>query len=78
VKVHVGGDEIHTGQLFFSDAVSRIVYRTTHYRSRGQADMNNSEDSIYAAAGRGKSQLRLTRRSGANGYNGAITLVVQS
>ena len=37
LNVHVGGDEVHTGQLFFRDSVSREVYRTRHYRSHGQA-----------------------------------------
>ena len=30
LKVHVGGDEVHTGQLFFRDTVSAAVYRTSH------------------------------------------------
>ena len=35
LKVHVGGNEVHTGQVFFPDKVSRSVFRTTRYRSRG-------------------------------------------
>ena len=45
LKVHVGGNEVHTGQVFFPEARSApAVYRTTRYRSRGQADTSNSED----------------------------------
>jgi protocatechuate 3,4-dioxygenase beta subunit len=76
VKVHVGGSVVHTGQLFFSDTVSGAVYRTSLYRSRGQADTKNSGDSIYAEATT-RSKLNLTKlRSGA--YRGLSTLIVQS
>ena len=78
VKVHVGGSVVHTGQLFFADTVSSAVYRTSRYRSRGQADTKNAADSIYADAGRGRSKLRLTRRSGSQGYLGKMTMIVQS
>ena len=37
LKVHVGGNEVHTGQLFFRDSISAAVYETRHYRSRGDA-----------------------------------------
>jgi protocatechuate 3,4-dioxygenase beta subunit len=78
VKVHVGGSVVHTGQLFFGDAVSRAVYRTALYRSRGPADTTNAADSIYGDAGRGRSKLAVTKRSGSLGYLGTQTLVVQS
>jgi protocatechuate 3,4-dioxygenase beta subunit len=78
VKVHVGGNVVHTGQLFFADTVSRAVYRTSRYRSHGQADTTNAADMIYADAGAGRSKLRLTKRSGSQGYLGAITMIVQS
>ena len=29
VKVHLGGNVVHTGQLFFNDAVTDTVYRRT-------------------------------------------------
>ena len=34
LKVHVGGDEVHTGQLFMSEKVARAVYRTRYYKRR--------------------------------------------
>jgi protocatechuate 3,4-dioxygenase beta subunit len=78
VKVHVGGSVVHTGQLFFADTVSGAVYKTSRYKSHGQADTKNAADSIYADAGGSRSKLRLTRRSGSKGYLGTMTMIVQS
>jgi protocatechuate 3,4-dioxygenase beta subunit len=78
LKVHVGGSVVHTGQLFFSDAISAAVYRTSLYKSRGQADTTNAADMIYADAGRGRSKARVAKRPGSLGYLGTQTLVVQS
>jgi protocatechuate 3,4-dioxygenase beta subunit len=71
VKVHVDG-AVHTGQIFFPDAVSARVYRTKYYAAHGQADMTNAEDSIYAESG-GRTTLRLRRRSG-GGYRATLAL----
>ena len=73
LKVHVGGNEVHTGQLFFRDSVSAAVYAMRHYRSRGDAETSNAEDMIYEAA----SRLALRRRR-AGGYRGAMTLNVEA
>jgi protocatechuate 3,4-dioxygenase beta subunit len=78
LKVNVGGNVVHTGQLFFSDKISDAVYRTTKYKSHGQPDTTNSADSIYKQAGSGKARLKLARRTGAKGYIGAITMGVKS
>jgi protocatechuate 3,4-dioxygenase beta subunit len=76
VKVHVGGDSIHTGQIFFVDSTSARVYRTSRYRSHGSsADTTNAEDSIYREAGAARARARLTERS-SGGYRGTITLGV--
>ena len=72
LKVHVGGNEVHTGQLFFRDALSAAVYKTRHYRSRGAAETSNAEDGIYVAA----SRLAVRRRKG-GGYLGRMTLNVE-
>jgi protocatechuate 3,4-dioxygenase beta subunit len=72
LKVHVGAGEVHTGQVFFPDKVSRAVYRTTRYRSRGQADTTNSEDNIYERG----SLLTVTKRAAGKGYLATTTLVV--
>jgi protocatechuate 3,4-dioxygenase beta subunit len=77
VKVHVGGKEIHTGQIFFTDATSRKIYRTGVYKSRGKATTTNSEDSIYKQA-TGKARARITKRSGNRGFKGTITVGVDA
>jgi protocatechuate 3,4-dioxygenase beta subunit len=74
VKVHVGGNEVHTGQLFFPDTTNAAVYRTGTYAPRGQADMKNASDNIYEQAGAAKAQLHM--RKGANGYVGTMTMGV--
>ena len=76
VKVHVGGHEVHTGQLYFPDRVSAAVYRSrAPYRTRGQKDTPNAADNVYADGGR-RSTLRLTRRGG--GYTGRLALGVRT
>ena len=72
LKVHVGGDAVHTGQLFFRDVVSDRVYRTRWYRSRGMADTTNATDGIYE---RGSRIAVHKRRKG--GYIGRMTLNVE-
>jgi protocatechuate 3,4-dioxygenase beta subunit len=77
LKVHVGGEVVHTGQVFFDERITRAVYRRAPYRGRGQYDTSHAEDSIFAQAGRSRAVLRLTRRGGGRaGYRGAITLAV--
>jgi protocatechuate 3,4-dioxygenase beta subunit len=76
LKVHVGGSVVHTGQVFFRDAISDAVYRTSDYSAHGHPDTSNASDSIYAQAGGSRALLGLTRRSGAKGYRGTITLGV--
>jgi len=73
VKVHVGGNVVHTGQLFFADTVTDAVYTWAPYRSRGTRDMRNADDSTFVNGGR-RSLLAL-RGSGA-AYVGAITMGV--
>jgi protocatechuate 3,4-dioxygenase beta subunit len=77
VKVHVGGNTVHTGQLFFPDATSAAVYRTAHYRAHGPADTTNRADGIYAQAGGAKAILNLRRRASGAGYVGRMTLGVK-
>jgi protocatechuate 3,4-dioxygenase beta subunit len=71
VKVHAGGQEVHTGQLYFDEAVTRAVYERDPYSSRGQTETTNSSDGIYAQGGR-ESTLAL-RRDG-RGYVGRLAL----
>ena len=77
LKVHVGGDVVHTGQVFFNERVTAAVYKKAPYKSHGQPDTSHSEDSIFAQAGRSRAVLKLAeRRKGRRGYRGTITLGV--
>jgi protocatechuate 3,4-dioxygenase beta subunit len=73
VKVHVGGNVVHTGQLYFADALTDAVYRRTPYSARAARTTRNASDSIYRNGG-SRSQLRLTPRDA--GYLGTITMGV--
>ena len=42
VKVHVGGSVVHTGQLFFPDALTHTVYKRAPYAPRGNPDTPNA------------------------------------
>jgi protocatechuate 3,4-dioxygenase beta subunit len=74
VKVHVGGNVVHTGQLFFSDTFTDTVYRRSPYNRRPNRDVRNAQDMIYASGGR-QSTLKLSRTG--TGYVGSITMGVQ-
>jgi protocatechuate 3,4-dioxygenase beta subunit len=74
VTVHISGNVVHTGQLYFPDALTDIVYKRSPYRRRPSRTTRNAADSIYRNGGR-RSTLKLTR-SGA-GYLGAIAMGVQ-
>jgi protocatechuate 3,4-dioxygenase beta subunit len=73
VKVHVGGNVVHTGQLYFPDALTDVVYRKAPYSSRPGRDVRNGTDSVYANGG--KRSMLAVRRSGA-GYIGTIAMGV--
>ena len=73
VKVHVRGHVVHTGQLYFPDAVTDAAYRRAPYSSRPSRDVRNATDSVYRNGGK-RSLLHL-RRSGA-GYVGTIRMGV--
>lgn len=75
VKVHVGGNVVHTGQLFVPDTVSAAVYRTGAYAAHGQQDVKNSGDNIYRQAGAGKAVMTMRNR-GSKGYVGTMVMGV--
>jgi protocatechuate 3,4-dioxygenase beta subunit len=72
--VHTGGNVVHTGQLYFSDAVTDTVYRRSPYSGRPSRTTRNAQDSIYRNGGR-RSTLKLARSGSA--YVGSITMGVQ-
>jgi protocatechuate 3,4-dioxygenase beta subunit len=74
VKVHVGGDEVHTGQLFFRDSVTDAVYKRAPYKSRGERSMRTADDSIYGSGG---SRSLLAMTTVGKGYAGAISMGVR-
>jgi protocatechuate 3,4-dioxygenase beta subunit len=75
VKVHVGGNVVHTGQLFFPDALSDRVYKTTPYRARGNPDTTNAEDAIYRSGG---SRSLLRPVSSGSGYVASMMMGVRT
>ena len=74
VTVHVGGNVVHTGQLYFPERLTDAVFRRAPYSRRPNRSTRNAADSIYRNGGR-RSTLKLTR-SGA-GYVGSIVMGVQ-
>lgn len=77
LKVSVGGNEVHTGQVFCNEKVTTVVYKQAPYRSRGRYDTSHAADGIYARAGGSRAELKLARRSGGlRGYVGAIAVGV--
>src|SRR5215208_718352 len=73
VKVHLGGDVVHTGQLYFPDAVTDAVYRRAPYTSRPSRSTRNSSDAIFRNGG---SRSLLALRKGASGYTASISMGV--
>jgi hypothetical protein len=71
--VHVRGNVVHTGQLYFPDAVTDAAYRRAPYSSRPSRDVRNGSDSLYRNGGK-RSLLRL-RQSG-SGYVGTMKMGV--
>jgi protocatechuate 3,4-dioxygenase beta subunit len=52
VKVHAGGKEIHTGQLFFDDDFTDALYASTApYSSRDERTTRNDDDGIFGDGG---------------------------
>jgi protocatechuate 3,4-dioxygenase beta subunit len=73
VKVHVGGAETYTGQLYFDAAVTDEVYATEPYNARPGPDTANEADGIF---GQGGEQTVVSVSPGRDGYRGAVTLGV--
>jgi protocatechuate 3,4-dioxygenase beta subunit len=75
VKVHVGGNVVHTGQLFFNDTTTDTVYRRTPYSRRPNRTTRNAADSIFVNGG-SKSIVRVRKQG--TGYAGAVTMGVHT
>jgi protocatechuate 3,4-dioxygenase beta subunit len=74
VKVALGGNVVHTGQLYFADKLTDAVYKRPPYDKRPGRTTRNAADSIFRNGG-SRSLLALTRSG--KGYVGRITMGVQ-
>jgi protocatechuate 3,4-dioxygenase beta subunit len=73
VKVHVGGKVVHTGQLFFPDSLTDVVYKAAPYNTRPNRDVRNPQDSIFVNGGK---KGILTVKQASPGYLGSIAMGV--
>jgi protocatechuate 3,4-dioxygenase beta subunit len=73
VKVHIAGNVVHTGQLYFPDRLTDAVYRKAPYASRPNRNTRNATDAVYRNGG-ARSMLHV-RRSGST-YVATITMGV--
>jgi protocatechuate 3,4-dioxygenase beta subunit len=77
MKVYVGGEAVHTGQIFFNEKITAAVYRQAPYAARGQYDTSHARDNIYHQAGGSSAELKLAKRTGGlKGYVGTIAIGV--
>jgi protocatechuate 3,4-dioxygenase beta subunit len=74
VKVHLGGNVVHTGQLYFPDTLTDAVYRKAPYSSRPSRDVRNANDSVYRNGG--SRSLLSVRRNSAGVYVATIMMGV--
>ena len=74
VKVHVGGNVVHTGQLYFPDSLTDKVFRKAPYKSRPGRTTRNSNDFVFANGGK-NSMLRV-HADGTGGYVASIAMGV--
>jgi len=73
VKVHISGNVVHTGQLFFNDALTDAVFQKAPYASRPNRTTRNANDSIYVNGG---SRSLLTVKKQGAGYVATIWMGV--
>jgi protocatechuate 3,4-dioxygenase beta subunit len=74
VKVHVRGNVVHTGQLYFPDRMTDAAYRKAPYTSRPNRDVRNADDMVFRNGG--KRSLLSVRRNDA-GYAASIRMGVR-
>ena len=70
VMVHIGGNVVHTGQLYFPDTVTDVAYTKAPYSSRGARDTRNANDSVYRNGG--SKSLVTVQADSAGGYVASI------
>jgi protocatechuate 3,4-dioxygenase beta subunit len=75
VKVHVGGNVVHTGQLYFSDSLTDAVYRKAPYSSRPNRTTRNADDMIFRSGG--SRSLLTVNRASSGVYVATITMGIR-
>jgi protocatechuate 3,4-dioxygenase beta subunit len=75
VKVHVGGNVVHTGQLYFPDSLTDAVYRRSPYSSRPNRTTRNADDMVFRTGG-SRSMLKV-KRSSSGLYVATITMGIR-
>lgn len=75
VRVYLGGDVVHTGQLYFPDGFTDAVYRRAPYNRRPNRTVRNASDAIFRNGG-SRSLLKVARSG--SGYLARITMGVQT
>jgi protocatechuate 3,4-dioxygenase beta subunit len=73
VKVHVAGNVVHTGQLYFPDSLTDKVFRRKPYNRRGKRTTRNANDSVFVNGG--KRSLLSLHKSG-SAYVASIAMGV--
>ena len=73
LKVALGTEDVHTGQLFFDDATLAAAYESDPYAARGAPDTSNDADGIYGESG-GSAVVAVTPDET---YRGSVPLGVQ-
>lgn len=73
VRVFLGGNIAHTGQLYFPEQVTDAVMKRAPYSTRPDRDQTNEGDFIFRNGG-SRSMLRVAKSG--RGYVGAITMGV--
>jgi protocatechuate 3,4-dioxygenase beta subunit len=74
VKVHLGGVDTFTGQLFFDGDTLDAVYANEPYTARGDAETSNEADGIFAQS-EGATIVEVTL--GDDSCSGSVTLGIQ-
>ncbi|ELP63063.1 intradiol ring-cleavage dioxygenase [Streptomyces turgidiscabies] len=77
---YTGGEVIHTGQLFFDEAINTTVQATSPYSANTTSETTLSDDSIYDDGGASSGLLTLTAlgSSVSDGYTATLTVGVDS
>jgi protocatechuate 3,4-dioxygenase beta subunit len=75
VMVHLGGNVVHTGQLYFPEAAVTAASKVRPYSSRGKPDTRNAVDAIYRNGGK-ISLTRVTKDAATGRTVAAITMGV--